>query len=163
VPRHWVVNASPLIILGKIGQLSLLSRLAESLVVPAGVAHELVAGPENDPARQWIAGPGQAHVRNVGSVDPIVASWDLGRGESHVLPWAIRHPGSEVLLDDFAARKCAAALSIPLRGTLGVLLLAKRNGHWAELAPGIERILEAGLHISPEVLSALRNLAGESR
>jgi predicted nucleic acid-binding protein len=84
-------------------------------------------------------------------------------GESHVLPWAIRHPGSEVVLDDLAARKCAAALSIPLRGTLGVLLLAKRNGHLAELAPVIERVLEAGLHISPEVLSALRNLAGESR
>lgn len=163
MPKQWVVNASPLIILGKIGQLSLLPRLAESLVVPAGVAHELVAGPENDPARQWIAGPGKDHVRVVESVDPIVASWDLGRGESHVLTWALRHPGFEVLVDDFAARKCAAALSIPLRGTLGVLLLAKRDGHLAELAPVIERVLDAGLHISPEVLSALRHLAGESR
>lgn len=163
MPRQWVVNASPLIILGKIGRLSFLTRLAESLVVPAGVAYELAAGPENDPARQWIAGPGKDHVRDVGNVDPIVAGWDLGRGESHVLTWALRHPGSEVLLDDFAARKCAAALSIPVRGTLGVLLLAKKDGHLAELAPVIEQVRLAGLHISPDVLAALHHLAGEDR
>lgn len=163
VPRRWVVNASPLIILGKIGQLALLPQMAESLVVPTRVADEVIAGPETDPARQWIAGPGKSHVRDAGTLDPIIASWDLGRGESHVLTWALRHSGFEVLLDDFAARKCATALSIPVRGTLGVLLLAKRDGHLAELSPVIERVLRAGLHISPDVLDALRRLADENR
>ena len=73
------------------------------------------------------------------------------------------HPYSVVLLDDFAARKCTGAASIRLRGTLGILVLAKRDVHLAELAPVIERVLEAGLPISPEVLAALRHLASESR
>jgi predicted nucleic acid-binding protein len=124
VPRQWVVDASPLIVLGKIGQLPLLLRLTTSLVVPAGVAHELAAGPEADPARQWLAGPGRDWVHDIEEIDPLIATWDLGRGESHVLTWALRHPGCEAILDDLAARKCAAALSIPVRGTLGVLLLA---------------------------------------
>jgi len=161
VPRRWVVDTSPLIILGKIGQLFLLPRLAESLVIPAGVADELAAGPENDPARQWIAGPGKSYVREVEGVDPVVAAWDLGRGESHVLTWALRNRGSEALLDDFAARKCAAALSLPVRGTLGLVLLAKREGHLPEVSPLLARIQQAGLHISPEVLAAVQRLAGE--
>jgi predicted nucleic acid-binding protein len=37
-----------------------------------------------------------------------------------------------ILLDDRAARNCASALKIPVRGTLGVLLLAKKNGKIAQ-------------------------------
>ena len=74
MPRLWVVNASPLSILGKIDQLPLLFQLASSPVVPVGVGREL-----------------------------------------------------EAVFDDLAARKCAAALSIPVRGTLGLLLLAKMD------------------------------------
>jgi predicted nucleic acid-binding protein len=54
VPRRWVVNASPLIILGKIGQLSLLPQLAEALVIPTAVASEVEAGRADDPAQQWL-------------------------------------------------------------------------------------------------------------
>jgi predicted nucleic acid-binding protein len=146
MPRQWVVNASPLIILGKIGRLSFLTQLAESLVVPAGVAYELAAGPENDPARQWIAGPGKDHVRDVGNVDPFVAGWDLGRGESHVLTWALRHPGSEVLLDDFAARKCAAALSIvPMCWRHSITLPARIGNRSDRCLVSLDRPRRAGL------------------
>lgn len=41
--RRWVVNASPLILLGKVGQVTLLNELSEELVVPEAVARE-VAG-----------------------------------------------------------------------------------------------------------------------
>jgi predicted nucleic acid-binding protein len=47
----WVVNASPLIVFGKIGQLDLPTRLPNEIVVPQAVADEIVAGPESDAAR----------------------------------------------------------------------------------------------------------------
>ena len=50
----WVVNASPLIVFGKVGQLDLLRRLPEKIIVPQAVANEIVAGPENDAARLAI-------------------------------------------------------------------------------------------------------------
>jgi len=37
----WVVDSSPLIVLGKAGQLELLAKLAEKLVVPAAVVREV--------------------------------------------------------------------------------------------------------------------------
>ena len=33
-PNRWVVNASPLILLGKIDQIALLGAMAEEIVVP---------------------------------------------------------------------------------------------------------------------------------
>ena len=46
----WVVNASPLITLAKIGQLQLLVRPGATLAVPEAVADEVRAGPEGDAA-----------------------------------------------------------------------------------------------------------------
>ena len=34
MPEQWVVNASPLIVLGRIGQLNLLTKLPQRIVVP---------------------------------------------------------------------------------------------------------------------------------
>jgi predicted nucleic acid-binding protein len=115
------------IVLGKIGPLSLLPKLAGSVVGATGVADELAAGPAIDPTRPRIAGPDKDRFRAAESVDPSVASWDLGRGKSHVLTRALRDLGSEVLVDDLAAQKSAAALSIPMRGTAGFLPRAKEG------------------------------------
>jgi predicted nucleic acid-binding protein len=52
---RWVLNASPLIVFGKIGRLDLVSQLAKEIVVPRGVAQEILVGPENDAARLAIA------------------------------------------------------------------------------------------------------------
>ena len=52
--RKWVVNSSPLIILGKLSSLCLFEKMCPNLVIPEGVAHELDQGPVNDPARVWI-------------------------------------------------------------------------------------------------------------
>jgi hypothetical protein len=50
----WIVNASPLILLGKINRLELLAALAPSFVIPAAVLSEILAGPDLDPARTWV-------------------------------------------------------------------------------------------------------------
>ena len=52
--ERWVVNASPLILLGKSEQLDWLSRMGE-IIVPGAVADEVAAGAPEDPARRWIA------------------------------------------------------------------------------------------------------------
>jgi len=48
--KRWIVNASPLVLLGKIGRLDLLESLAVSLAVPQSVIREIGAGSESDPA-----------------------------------------------------------------------------------------------------------------
>jgi len=90
MPKKWVVNASPLIVLGRINHLFLLQHLAEEIVVPVGVAKEIARGPEDDPARQWLQAQGRELVREVQVVPPVIIAWNLGLGESEVYPGPIR-------------------------------------------------------------------------
>lgn len=48
-PESWVVDASPLILLGNIGQLVLLEALAPRINVPEAVLEEVAAGVDLDP------------------------------------------------------------------------------------------------------------------
>jgi predicted nucleic acid-binding protein len=160
--RRWVVNASPVILLGDIGHLYLLEALCDALVVPDAVAREVEQGPIEDAAQRWLQTGGRLHVREMLPLDPQVASWDLGSGESAVLTWARVNPGYEAILDDRAARKCAEALRIPVRGTLGVLLVAKHHGLIPTVQPALDALVRAGLRISPELVEATLRLAGEA-
>lgn len=53
--EHWVLNASPLILLSKIQYDWLFFELAEEVIVPMEVAKEIERGPAEDRARQLLA------------------------------------------------------------------------------------------------------------
>ena len=77
----WVVNASPLIVLAKVGQLKLLKADDRELVIPEAVRDEVLQGPLDDPARQAIqsgfgAGSGS------GALHPMELESGLGSGET---------------------------------------------------------------------------------
>jgi predicted nucleic acid-binding protein len=101
------------------------------------------------------------HVRPVGEVEDDIAVWDLGRGEGEVLAWARRYPGFEAVLDDRAARRCADVLNVPVCGTVGVLMRAKRRGLCLQLAPLLDAVTHAGLYVSTEVRAKALRLVGE--
>lgn len=159
--RKWVVNASPLIVLSKINHLFLLQRLAGEIVVPAGVAKEIAQGPKDDPARQWVQTQGQALVREMETIPPVINAWDLGLGESEVLGWAYLNPGYEAVLDDRAARNCALSLNLPTRGTISVILLAKKQGYLPEVTPILLQLEQAGFRVSPTIVATAKKLARE--
>lgn len=55
--RRWVLNASPVILLGKVGQIGLLEALCGEMVIPAALAAEVRAGPRHDESQSWLEGP----------------------------------------------------------------------------------------------------------
>lgn len=94
-------------------------------------------------------------------VPPVIIAWNLGLGESEVLSWAYQNPGYEAVLDDRAARNCALSLNLPVRGTISVLLLAKRAGHLKKVTPILLQLEQAGFRIDPTIISAAKKLANE--
>lgn len=160
--KHLIVNASPLILLGKIGRLELLHSLADKISVPNEVAKELTAGPESDPAREWLL------ARNVdeekllpAELDSRVMAWGLGPGETAVISAAIEKPESIAALDDRAARKCAAVFSLKVIGTPGLLLRAKTLGLIPAVAPEIEKLEAEGSFMDSNLKTAALSLACE--
>ncbi len=158
--ERWVLNASPLIVLARVGQEHLFHTLADEVVVPRAVAVEIEAGPADDPARQVIAG---GHFAIVEAVPvPEVLAWDLGAGETAVLSHALRKPGWTVILDDAAARKCARSFGLRLKGTLAVVILAKERGLIPSATDVLRSLLNIGFRLDENVIrEALSRTVGE--
>lgn len=133
--ERWVANASPLIVLAKLDQQDLLTLLADEVAVPRAVVDEIQAGPPDDPARLYL----NLEALPISDVvpEPVVQAWDLGYGETAVLSYALQNPGWTAVIDDGLARRCAVTLSIPIVGTLGIILRARR----AELIPAATPLL----------------------
>ena len=90
-----------------------------------------------------------------------ILNWDLGEGESAVLVWASAHPGTEAIVDDLAARRCAIALNIPIRGTLGLVLTAKQKGVIPAARSVLEKLRQSGMYLSDRILNRALSLVGE--
>lgn len=160
--RRWVINASPVIALGKVELLSLFDRLCQEIVIPQAVADEIQRGTRDDPACRWLREAAARWVCAGPALDPVVSAWDLGAGETAVLAWARSHPGFEAILDDRATRNCATALGLQVRGTVGVILLAKLEGLLRKVAPVLDEPEAAGFRLHPSQVAAALRLANEA-
>ncbi|MBK7180416.1 MAG: DUF3368 domain-containing protein [Chloroflexi bacterium] len=148
--ERWVVNASPLILLAKVQQLHLFSLLAETFVVPEAVVAEILAGPANDLARQFLEA--QPVTTVAVSASPLVLAWDLGAGETAVLSYALANPGWKAIIDDGAARRCAHTLNIPLAGTLAIILAARQKQLIPVAVPVVQTLLSHGFRVNETTL-----------
>ena len=150
-----VLNASPLIVLARAGYLGLVPKLVSSAVVPRAVATEVTAGPAEDPAVRFLAKPSWLTVVDLTPPLSPLAIWRLGQGESEVLEYARRNPGTTAVLDDKATRRAALALHIPLTGTLGLLVAAAKSELLPSLRDAIDTVRACGLYVDPDTASAL--------
>lgn len=155
-----VINASPLIVLFKSGQADLLPQLFEHIIVPHAVYDEVIAVKTDAAAAQlptvtW-------YNRTAVPIDPAIPPWDLGAGESAVLSFALANPGYRAMVDDAAARRCARALGIATLGTGGAIVLAKRRGLITSVGDRLQRLKDAGLWLSEDVVNLLKEQAGEA-
>jgi predicted nucleic acid-binding protein len=149
--ERWVLNASPLIVFGKIGQLDLFGQVAEEIVVPRGVAQEILVGPENDAARLAIEG-NKFLLVDAQEPTPELAAWDLGLGETAVLSYALVNSGWTAILDDSAARKCAVTFGINVKGSLAVVILAKKHGLIPQVKQVLRTMQEVGLRLDEKII-----------
>lgn len=159
--RRWIINASPLILLGKITKLHLLPQICQNLLIPPAVVQEVRQGSKQDVARGWLLQVEHLFLKETPQPHPIIAAWNLGQGETEVLSYAATHPGYTVVIDDLAARNCALSLGLPMQGTLGILLLAKKDGLLDSLMPEIDALRSAGMRIAPELVQKVAELADE--
>jgi predicted nucleic acid-binding protein len=159
--ERWVLNASPVIVLARSGYIDLLLKLPDQVVIPEAVKTEIQVGPANDPAQQALAG-GKFPVV-AAPIKSEVLTWDLGLGETAVLSYALSNPGWTAILDDRAARTCARSYSIPHKGTLAIIILAKQRGLIDSAANVMRSLQAAGLRLDDDIIrQVLRDTVGEN-
>ena len=156
-----VVNSSPLIVLAKASHLALLRLAGDPVLVPRAVEQEISRRGATDLAVQALSQTSWLQIVDPGRVPAVLQQYGLGAGEAAVLTWALAYPGTEALLDDLVARRCATALGIPHRGSAGLVIAAKQQGFIAAARPVLEQLRHAGLHLSDRVMNRILGQVGE--
>lgn len=159
--EHPAVNASPLIFLSRAGLLDMLKMEGDEIVIPKIVAEEIRRRGPDDLAVQAIETTAWLTVIDATSIPDTIRAWDLGDGEASVLAWGYANPGTVIIVDDLAARRCAATLGIPVRGTLGLILAAKKRGLIPEARPVLQKLRQSGMYLSDRILNQALALVEE--
>jgi predicted nucleic acid-binding protein len=156
-----VCNTSPLIYLSRAGYLPLLKVAGPQVVVPDAVMEELRAKGTDDAVVKAVEAEGWLRLEPAPNIPRQIEAWDLGRGEAAVLAWTLQHPGSEAILDDLIARRCAASLRLPCVGTLGIVVRAKRLGLIQAARPVVEELIRQRMYLARKVLDEVLGSLGE--
>lgn len=144
-----ISNSTCLIGLERIGFLYILPALFDPFLVPPAVAGECgVKGtwlhieiPQNQPILRMLKS-----VVDEGEAEAIALSIDKGY---------------RLILDDRKARLWATRLDVAVIGTMGILILAKRNNIIPEIKPLINALEEANFFLSEALKREALHLVGE--
>jgi predicted nucleic acid-binding protein len=159
-PSIVVADAGPLIALGRLDSLALLPALFAEVQVTETVLAECRAQPGLPDARRIAAALESGWIKSCPDVLPPAAG-RLDPGESSAIARALEI-GAGLLMDDRAAVVYARGLGLKVIGTLGVLILAKRQGALPLVGPMIERLQASGHYLGEAAISAALQAAGEA-
>lgn len=158
---EFVCNTSPIQYLHQLGQLDLLHALATAVFVPPTVVDEVSRGRALGIDLPDVAAAPWITIR--APQTPVRQHWqtNIGLGERDVLRLSLEIPGAVALIDDRTARRLAAGLNIPFKGTIGLLIDAKRAGLLTEVRPMLDRLDALGFRLAASTRDTALRLAGE--
>jgi predicted nucleic acid-binding protein len=147
--------------LARTANLPLLKVLAPAFLTPSAVVEEIRAKGPDDAVLAALQATSWISVVPPLPIPSEIQAKDLGAGESAVLAWCHAHPGTIAVLDDRRARELAESLRIPVIGTLGIVLQAKRKGIIPRARPIVEELVRQGMYLSKHVIDRALGVVGE--
>lgn len=154
-----ICNTTPFIALASVNLLSLLPSLYVSIMTPEAVIEELQHGGS-------IAVPDMATLGWV-RIIPNISTFEnrllfeLDYGERHVVLNALKFQADLVLIDDRIARNIAEYYGLNVKGTLGVLVEAKRKGLIEAFKPIALAMQRFGIRFSFRLIEQIARELGE--
>ncbi len=137
-----VVDTSVLIALSSIDRLDILERLFTNVLVSRAVAEEY-----GEPLPEWIR---VYDVKNKQLVQVLLET--IHRGEAETIALAIEANADTAVLDDKKARNIARKLGLKIIGTIGILILAKKQNLINNIEAEINKLIETSFYLSQDVI-----------
>jgi len=159
-----VSNTSPVINLSAIGQLELLEKLFQQIIIPTAVYQEIAVDGTGQPGAIEVCTLPWVKSNKVNNSTLVKAlQGELDSGEAEAIALAIENKADLLLLDERIGREVALRFGLQFIGVLGILILAKEKGYLLRVKPVVnELIVKAGFWISPALYDYVLNTAGES-
>ena len=159
-------DAGPLIALAKTEYLPLLRALYREILVPPAVLAELCLGSRRPGSQQLANAVEQGWLQikkpsgnTASSLSELVLILDSGEAEAIFLAEEVEC--RFLLIDERKGRSVAKRRGIPVAGTAGVMLAAKKRGLVDEVMPILKSLEEIGYRISVTLTKEIAKLAGE--
>lgn len=159
--RKVVVNTTPLIALSHIGKLDILRELYGKIFIPEAVYNELSVKEDSvckmvNMSLDWIC---VEKIQN--HLAKSMYKTQLHDGEVEVMILSMEVNADVVIIDDANAKKHAKYLGLPVTGTLGVLIKAKKEGYIEKLKPLLQQLVENGIYMSDGLIDLCLQEVGE--
>ncbi len=156
-----VSDTTPIISLMKMGQLTLLQKLFDSVYIPKAVYRELT---DNDKFSEEVSIVQKCEflyveeVYNKKSVTILRDFTGLDAGESEAIILADEKNSDVLLMDEHKGRQVAKKIGITITGTIGILTQAFDEGMLSqeEIEDCIERLRKSGIRISEKLYQRLK-------
>lgn len=157
-----VSDASPLINLARVGRFDLLAALYGRIVIPQAVYEEVVERGEGREGSREVRDTDWIEVRTPQDELAVRAlAAELGTGEAAAIVLALEFGASLLLVDEIRGRRIAQQLGLEVRGTLGVLARARREGRISSLREALDLLLARGTWIDQALYEEMLRLVGE--
>lgn len=154
-----VADTSALIALASCKGLELLKAIFGDVVVPQSVYKEcIVPGKAQAILLQIFL---EDKFKKVDNSQLLQLPANLGKGELDAMLLYKNLNAEYLLIDDVRARKVARLNQINVIGSLGVLLIAKKEGKIEKISPYLDVLENSDLYMSDYLIQHVRNLAKE--
>lgn len=158
-----VSDASPLINLARISELSLLRKLYGALIIPQAVWQEVVVSGAGQPGAETIEAASWIEARSVRNEHLVRAlRQDLDAGEAEAIALALEVEADLLIMDERAGRETARHLDVRVLGLIGVLTEAKRSGLIDAVKSRLDALRDlAGFRVSQPLYARVLQDQGE--
>lgn len=156
-----IADAGPLIAFARLHQLKLLTQLFERVIVTDYVFNECTGRsdfPESQVIQEAVAN--QLLVKCATPPSHFELALDVDVGEASAIAAAVEL-GCGVLMDDKAGRRMAKNIGVPVIGTVGVFVLAKRKQLIPAVKPLLEQLTQSGYFVGDVLIASTLLAVGE--
>lgn len=148
-----VINAGPLVALSLAGKLDLLPALFREFWIPETVFREVAVAGLGRPGAAALSDPAWAErIRPAPEPDPLLVA-ELDPGEAAVISLARANIPCMAIIDEKRGRRIAHQVyGLPVKGTAGLLVEAKRRGLLNDPRSTLLEFKRAGYYLSDAVI-----------
>ncbi len=156
-----VADATPLIVLSRLGLLDSIAELLGNVYVTSGVVEECTHNTVLPGAIKIATALKQGRLTIKDDFDAAIAEkLNLGRGESEAIALALAYK-CPLLIDERKGRRVAKEMGLDILGTGATLIIAKNHGVIESVRPSLEQLDAMGIYLSAKVKSQILSRAGE--
>ena len=156
-----VSNATPLIALAWLEQLTLLPRLFETIHIPQAVQDELLHNPDAIGVAEFRAAPWLEVTPVTDHLAVVMLLDQLDAGESEAIVLAHELQAGLLLMDERRGRRRAVQGGLTIVGTLGILVEARQRGLIGPLASLLEKLQRLPFYMSQALMVKVLKQVGE--